>query len=98
MNAWKAPGTHVNTVLFPMVLGASGHGGRPADPTASELFITHTGWLPSVHLPPWEEPGRLQAELRNQISQASAFPSSPLAKESSSRPHTNSCLVLKGQK
>jgi hypothetical protein len=56
----------------------------------------YPAWLAAICVSastPWEEPGRLQAELRNQISQASAVPLSPSAKASSSSPRTNSYLV-----
>ena len=71
------PSTGVTTVLLGTVLGAAGH---KAKAQAYRSCI-----LRAFHYPPWaaavcvsasappEEPGRLQAELRNQISQASAF-------------------------
>lgn len=85
----------MSTVLLSRVLGAARHKARPRPAAPAGLSFSLRS-LDRCHLHvclrSQGRVGRLQPELRNQISPASAFPPSPLAQGSSSRPGTNSCL------
>lgn len=68
MDKWEAPDTCVSTVLLSGVLGATRHKGRPGPVGPAVLSFYYPRWMAAICVSactPWEEPDRLQPELRN---------------------------------